>query len=264
MQTTRARQWTVILLVTVLGTGCASKVRRTETDQAFPHDFARVGRVALGGVVPATTLDAVFAPDDAQDADDALYRAFLAARPDLVIWSAPATSERAGADTLGTVATEYARYGRLRADQLAPLRVPLAENRFLVLARLTSDAISSHSVNQDQADPEARAEGLPEHSSAWPSTVTTERTVEVSLDVFDLATGGHAWHGEVRTRDRERYEYRDELEQDGAAYLQERLAAADAPHLLARRGDYLKAPDLVDLIEQALTELVGRLPGGGS
>jgi len=251
----------MLLLIAIASVGCANRVKLAETDAAFAARLASAGSLALGGVTVATALDAEFAPEDAPDADDALYRAFLTARPDLVVWPAPAVGRRAGADTLAAVVAEFASYGRLRPDQVTPLAGALAECRFLVIARLSEDAISSNAQRQDLADPEARAEGLPEHRISLPPTVLTERAITVALAIFDLADGSTVWQGESRSRDRARYEYRDELGSEGTAYLQERLAAAGGPRRLSRRGDFLKAPDLIDLIEQALTALVKRLPG---
>lgn len=243
----------------VLGAGCATRVKVQQADPALARLLAEQPLVALGGVAVAPTLGATFAPQDAQDAEDALLRAFLAGRPELVAWPAGVVADRVGHDVLQALADEYGRVGRLRPDQMVGLQGSLAGGRLLALARLTNDQLRSRTVGQDGFDP-ARTSSADDHRSPWAMSVTTERTATVTLELFDLATGRSVWCGEATARDQERYQYEDPLQRDPDRYLQESLAATGEPAHLDRRGTYLKLPDLVALIEQALLGLVQRLP----
>jgi hypothetical protein len=251
----------ILTLLALALAGCATRVKMADKDldPRFTADFATTMGVALAGVTVAPPVGAILAPADAADAEEALYRAFLGGRPDLQTWSVPTVTDLAGQETIAALQDQYGRFGRLRADHLQPLATALEGNRYLAVARLLADEISSSSLKTDPQDPEARIEGRAEHENVWETTVTTERAVTVSLEIFDLARGLSVWRAEARSRGRMRYEY--EAPSTGAADLQERLASAAEVRYLEREGGALKVPDLVQLMETALGELVGRLPG---
>lgn len=253
----RPRLRLVLLVSLALLAGCSTRVKVINTDPEFARRLAAADIVALGGVTVAPMIGAELAPADAFAAAEALFRAFLSGRPDLAAWPAPTVGEKLGDDVLSVLLAEYGRLGRLRVDQLLPLAEPLHGCRFLALARLTDDAIRSQVLDQDGFDPNRPTA---EHPRPLTQSVTTERAVTVTLEIFDLASGRSVWQGEARARERERYRYQDRLQREPSAYLQERLAAADSPRYLPRQGEFLQMPDLIDLLEQALSGLVQRLP----
>jgi hypothetical protein len=239
---------------------------RTTATEDLADDLATGARVALGGVVAATDLGATFAPDDRADADAALYRAFLAAAPRLDVWPPGAVAGATAPDTLAAVLAAHAPAGRPDPRLVRALAPALAGSRYLALARLTADAARSNAQRQDRQNPEARAEGQPEHDSAWATTVSVEREVTAELTLLDLRTGAVSWQATARASDSQLYEYENPLGRDPVAYVRERLAAAaraERPHL-ARHGTSLRQPDLIAVLQDGLTTLAGRLPPGGA
>ncbi len=253
----------VLVLLTLLVAGCSTRVRTTgEASPGLADDLAGGVRVALGGVVVAPQLGATLAPADRQDAEAALYRAVLTARPDLQVWPVPAVVGATDPDALAALRASYAERGVPAPTLVAAVAADLGQPGYLALARLLDDQVRSHAQRQDAQNPEARAEGLPEHDSAWATTVSVEREITIELTLVDLGTGQIAWQGSADARDRQRYAYEDPLGGDPVAWVKDRLAAAAAaePRHLSRRGDSLQRPDLVALVEQGLTGLVERLP----
>jgi hypothetical protein len=234
--------------------GCATRVQVAAQDPELAGLLAERPLIALGGVTVAPMVGGILAPADERDAADAMHRAFLTGRPDLVPWPPAVVADQLGEERWRDLRGEYGHLGRLRPDQLVPLLDWLVDCRFLAIARLTDDAIRSRTL-----DPAGPADE-DEHRSPWWMSVNTERSVTVTLELFDLTLGRSVWQAEARARDAMRYEYEDRLRRDPNRYLQERLAAADGPDVLDRRGEFLRLPDLVDLIEQALGGLVVRLP----
>ena len=251
----------MLLAACLVWCGCSTRVKVMDAAPDFAADLAASRLVALGGVTVAPTVGGALAPADELDAAEAFYRAFLGSRPDLIPWPVELVGEQVGAASLQALVGEYGRLGRLRPDQVQPLLAELDGCRFLALARLTEDAIESRSLSRDGFDP-VRGDPEAEQTSPWSMTVSTERTVKVTLEIFDLRSGRSVWRAQASARDLERYQYEDRLRRDPNRYLQERLAAGDGPAYLDRRGEYLKLPDLIDLIEQALAGLVLRLPAG--
>ena len=263
---TRARpQAALTILIALLAVAaCSTKVRDVEAAPDFDAQLAATPVVGIGDVTVAVTMDAVLAPPDSLDAVEVLYRSFLTSPGRLDIWHPTTISDLAGAESLHTLALEYARYGRLRPDQVQPLAAPLSGCRFLAFGRLTDDQIESNTQHSDALNPQDRVEGTPERYSSWAAVVSVERKITVTLEIFDLTSGESVWRGEAEAKDRQLYEYEDTSVRTSNEYLQERLATDDAPAYLSRGGDALKAPDLIDLMQTAFTKLVGRLPAAES
>lgn len=243
--------------------GCATKVKVVAADPALAGQLGATPIVAVGPVTVAPAVGAMLAPADAADAATALQRALLAARPDLEVWPLAAVEERCAAGELERLAGEYGRLGRLRADQLAPLAEALAGCRLLALARVIEDDVRSITQRLDTPEPAARPIESGEPGGFANLSVSTERRVTVALEIFDLVAGRSLWRAEAQARERERYRYEDRLRRDPTGYVQQRLAASDSPVLLDRRGEYLQLPDLIALMQQALTAMAERLPAAG-
>lgn len=248
----------VAALLLLLG-GCATRVEVLDRDPDAGRLLGASPLVAVGGVTVAPAVGGVLALDDAEDAATALYRAFLSARPELAVWPRPRLRQPPGGAVLEVLLEEYGRLGRLRPDQVRPLGDLLAGCRFLALGRLVDDDVQSRAAAAESPPPafESGTDG------SLATTVSTERRTTVTLELFDLATGGSLWLGRAEARDRQRYRYEDRLQRDPVAYLQQRLESAEGPVLLQRRGEYLELPDLVALMEQAFTAVLERLPVDG-
>jgi hypothetical protein len=242
-------------------TGCSTRVHDVGGDADLGDRLVAGTAVAVVGVTTGPDAGGGFAPDDARDAADALYGALLAGRPDLTVWHPAVAAGLAGADTLASLVAEYGRLGRWRPETVRALAVPLEGCAFLAVGRLTSDRIGSNAMRRDSMNPEARAEGQPEHDSAWAATVNVQRDVQVTLELIDLASGRSVWRADASSRAKQLYQY-DASGIGDVTDMQTRLGEADGPVYLSRGGEALKAPDLVDLMRQALTEAAGRLPGG--
>jgi hypothetical protein len=235
--------------------GCATRVKVLDHDPDAGRLLAASPLVAIGGVTVAPGMGGVLAPADAEDAAAALYRAFLSARPELAVWPLPRLQQPPGGDVLAVLAEEYGRLGRLRPDQVRALGDLLAGCRFLALGRLVDDDVRSR-IASAEAPPPATGSGT---DGSLATTVSTERRTTVTLELFDLATGGSLWLGRAEARDRQRYRYEDRLQRDPVGYLQQHLESAAEPPVLQRRGEYLELPDLVVLMEQAFAAVLERL-----
>ena len=263
---TRARTHAALILIatSLALAACSTRVRDVEGAPDFHAQLAATPVVGIGAVTVAASMDGILAPADSLDAVEALYRSLLTAPVRLDIWHPTTISDLAGADSLHALTVEYARYGRLRPDQVQPLAAPLSGCSFLAFGRLTDDQIESNTQQGDAFNPEDRIEGTPERYSSWAAVVTVQRKVTVTLEIFDLTSGDSVWRGEAEAKDRQLYEYEDPSARTSQEYLHERLTSDDEPNYLSRGGDSLKAPDLIDLMQTAFTKLVGRLPAAES
>jgi hypothetical protein len=250
------RTLVIVAAAMLVAGGCSTKVRESGGQPGFDEALVAQPTVGIGSVAAAPTLGARLAPVDSLDAVEALYRSFLVEGKGIEVWQASLVADLADSAALASVSAEYARYGRLRPDHLTPLADHLAGCRFLAFGRLLDDRIDSDTSGPAGFNPEDRIEGQPERHSSWAGTVSVERKVRVAVEIFDLATGLSAWRGEADSKSSQLYEY----EAADVSDLQERLAAPDGPTYIARRGDSLKAPDLIDLMQSAFAKLVGRLP----
>jgi hypothetical protein len=252
------------LITSGLMVGCATRVEVAETD---PDVAARLmdGRpFALGGVVAAASLEGRLTADDAMAADQALYRAFLSERPELTVLPVPAVDGRLADGTLDELEATFARRGRLLPGELVPHAPVFEDGAFLVMVQITSDNVRTILPGERSGLPPDRggAQGVPEDEEDWTQSVLTEREVGTAIRVFDVADGALVFEATATTRDRQRYEYEDAIGDDTAVYVRDRLRRADDLRRLSRGGEALQVPDLIDLLEAALVELVGRLPGG--
>lgn len=250
----------VILTAALALGGCATRVKVAASDPALAAGLAAVPVIAVGGVAVAPQVGGVLADDDAEAAAAAFHRAFLDARPDLEVWPLPRVQALAGRESLTDLMAEYGRLGRLRPDQLRPLAEPLGACRLLAVARLTADEVRSLSPQGQRPAAAAGSGAADDQGGLALTTVSTERRVTVTLEIFDLLRGSSLWQAEASARKRDRYSYEDRLRRDPGGYIQQRLAAATEPATLERRGEYLQLPDLVDLLEQALAAMMRRLP----
>jgi hypothetical protein len=252
------RSTLAVLALIVMAAGCATKVETAATDPDFAAGLAAHPRVALGGVVAADLLQRQLAPADREDADLAMYRAFLGSRPDLTVWPPEAVDGRLAPGQIDSLRAEYAIHGRLRPERVVALSDPLDGARYLMLARITADQIRSI-VPTPETNPSHVAGDQERSGEHWDSGVSTERRVTIELHVYDLESGTLAWQADAQSRARQLYAYEDQLATDGT-YVRDRLADADQAPTLSRDGEFLQTPDLIDLLEEALSETVQRLP----
>jgi len=258
------RRFFLCVALPLLLTGCATKVQLTDTDPDFAAELAGQPAVALAGVVVAATTSGELSADDAVVADETMYSAFLSQRPDLTVWPRPAVDGRLEPGALDSLRAEYAQLGRLRPDQVRSLAPFLADSRFLALARITGDQVRTvTTTDQDRGGLRPGAEGVPERDEdGWSRPVRTERRLELTVQIFDLRDGRMVWDAEASSRERQQYAYEDALGED-ATYVRDRLAEdSDEPNL-SRDGVYLQTPDLMVLLERALTKVVQKLPAAG-
>jgi len=240
--------------------GCATRVTLSEVDPTFARELSASPHLALGGMVAGASLEARLAPDDAEAADDALYRAFITQRPDLKVWPRPAIDGRLEPGQLDSLRHDYATVGRLRPEQLQAAAPGLGDVRFLALVRLDADQVRTVApVEGVRGRDVPGAEGVPEDGERWGTPVSTERRVALTLQVFDLVDGTMVWEAAAESRARQRYAYRDALSED-ATYVRDRLRDDAGPSELSREGVYLQTPDLIELLDSALASAVSRLP----
>ncbi|MBD3221684.1 hypothetical protein GF314_10620 [bacterium] len=253
-----------VLILSGLMFGCATRVEVAETDPAVVARLMDGRPFALGGVVAAAHLDGRLTDEDATAADQALYRAFLSERPDLTVLPVPAVEGRLADGTLAGLEAAFARRGRLLPGELVPHAPAFEGGAFLTMVQITSDNVRTILPGERSGLPPDRggAEGVPEEQEDWTRTVLTEREIGTAIRVFDVTDGALVWEATATTRDRQRYQYEDAIGDDTAVYVRDRLRQADELQTLSRGGDALQVPDLIDLLENALVELVRRLPGG--
>lgn len=251
----------LLAMITLAAAGCATRVTLSEVDPTFARQLAASPQVALGGVVVGSSLEARLSAADADAADDALYRAFISQRPDLKVWPRPAIDGRLEPGQLDSLRHDYAAVGRLRPEPLRALAPGLGDVRFLALVRLDADQVRTVTpVEGVRGRDVPGAEGVPEDGERWGTPVSTERRVALTLQVFDLVDGAMVWEAAAESRARQRYAYRDALSED-ATYVRDRLREDPGPSELSREGVYLQTPDLIELLDQALSSAVARMPG---
>jgi hypothetical protein len=253
--------WPAAFLAAAFGLlGCSTRVKVLQNDPALAEQLAAEPVIAIAGVTVCPTVGGILAPDDALAAAVAMQRAFSDIRPDLVTWLPTAFQIDRYQDHLAKLMHEYGKLGRLRPDQVAAPAASPGDHDMLVLARLVQDDIRSLSSQPQAPPPAAGSAASDETDLSWTTTVSTERRITITMEIFDARTGDSLWKAKSEARARETYHYEDRLHTDPEGYLKERLAAAPSPIYLQRRGEYLKLPDLVDLIGQAVSVMVQRLP----
>lgn len=252
-----------LLVGSLFVVGCATKVDVAQTDPVLRSQLALRQPMALTGVTVHRALDGRLAPADADEADQALYRAFLQARPDLPVIPVPAVDGRLSPGLLDSLRQEAAGRGQARPVTVRTAGEELLDSSLMVSVQLVSDNTrtvlpSEREVQQPEED--AGADIQTAGPVDWSKSVLTERQIGVVMYLHDLRTGEMVWEARATTRDRQRYEYDDAMGDDTAVYVRDRLQQADQPETITRGGAALKVPDLIDLLEAALTELVARLP----
>lgn len=251
----------LLVLTTLIALGgCATRVKVTGSDPQLARSLRESPLISIGGVTVAPTVNGILSPDDARDAAHAVQRAFLSTRPEIEIWPLDAVRPRLGAAALARLVHEYGLLGHLRPDDLTPLADNLNGCRLLAMVRLTADEVHSKTMHTEAPAPLPGSSAHAETGGPVTPTVSTERKVTVTLEIFDVATGRSVWRAQAHARDHERYRYEDRLRSDPVGYVQQRLATSQSPVHLDRRGAYLKLPDLVELIEQAVSAAAQRLP----
>lgn len=255
------RRLAALILMSSLLCGCATKVKLADTDPGFAAALSADPNLALGGVVVSEQVLGELAPDDAVMADEVVFRAFLQHRPDLTVWPREAVDGRLEPDQLEAVRGQATAAGPLPVEAVRAMGEVLQGSRYFVMTRITADQVRTvtEGPTQDRDGFRPGAEGVPEDGGAWSNPVITERRLELSVDIYDLRDGRSVWQAEASSRARQHYEYEDAL-RDDATYVKDRLAAEDDEPTLSRTGVYLKTPDLMDLLEQALTKVVQQLP----
>ncbi len=264
MTATRTAACLTLLVVACLTAGCSTRVRDKQGAPGFGDQLAATPAVAVTTVTVDPAVDGVFNEIDQADADDAFFGAFLAADRGLDVWHPETVRELVGAELLAEIAETYTSLSRVRPADILALAPTLEGCRFLALGRLTEDRVRTLDQSAVNNDPAVRAEGQADHGGTWTSIISVERRVRVTLEIFDLTSGESVWRSEATSSDKQLYEYDDATMSDPAAYLEERLAAADGPVYLSRHGDALKLPDLIGLVRKAYIKLAETLPRAGS
>ncbi len=248
---------TTLILVLGMIAGCSVHVHAPPASEALVAALDRGSVVAFAGVTTDPAVG-VFTPPDAIAADDAALGGIASAYPTLTVWATPAVADVLGDPQLAALRDEYGRLGGLAIARVRALAAGLPGASLLALARLEADDVHTDTVVQDQANPEARVSGQPEHSTPWAMTMSTERKIRVAMEIFDLQTGASLWRGQADVRDRIRYEYKPPSI-DPQAIARRSAAASDSA--IVRTGEFLKRPDIVPMIGNACHDLTTRLPG---
>ncbi len=149
----------------------------------------------------------------------------------------------------------FARGGAPRPEDLAPLAADLQQVRYLALARIEGDE------TELRGDPEASLrhqrvrDGRDPHASTADRSLTTRRTVTVTLDVYDLATRPLRVDRERRAQPRRAYNFAA-----AGAQVPRRVVPAGEPVITAQ-GKPLPAADFLKVLGDACAAAAQRLLG---
>lgn len=255
-----------IALAIVLA-GCAGRVQTVHETAGFTRTELAAGGVAVGGVVlsarlaaaPAAELPEGVPVDDVLAQADAwagaLYGALLDAGAGGTVWPWTAVRDACQDSALATVLVAFARGGLPRPDQVTALAGDLAQVRYLALARVDDER------TELRGDPEAALrqqrirDGREPHANARDNGLTTRRTMTVTLDVYDLATGRSVWTATAERHRDELYNYTE------AGATKEPGVVPEGQPVITAQGKPLPMPEFLDVVGDACGAAARRLLG---
>lgn len=188
-----------------------------------------------------------------------LYGPLLAAHEGRDVWAWSALRDNIPADAITAVQSAYAAGGVLPPEMFAAVARDLPDVTYLVLARIdrndieiganTPGALGNQLANESR-DPHAETDMLTR-------SITTRRTVGVTLDVYDLPAGHSVWRGSVT---REKAELYSASDQDTGEDLVVTPATQEgAAPQIEIKGASLATPELSDVLAEACAALVAEL-----
>lgn len=267
MNPARAAAWLALLLVAA---GCGTKVKNV--DQAGDFDAATLarGKIALGGAMlgphvelgrAAGSAEPAGAPGPLAQAErfaPVLYREFLTARPDLVVWPFATVGAQADTVVLRDLLQDWAAGRVMQPQRIRDLGAALAGASFLALARIDRNEIATEMSAAAADAAQQSRDGREVHESGMLRGGTTKRRVTVSLELYDLGTGWLAWSGTAEAEGRELFDFGASAPQDKVVI---RKDEAGGPAAIVVPGSPLHAPELEDVFGDACRALIGKLPG---
>jgi hypothetical protein len=261
----------VILCLFLLG-GCGGKVEQTHRAAGYDPLAADGMKYAVGGFVLGAGVEVVpetgdaplsgFADDPAAQSDawaPALYGPLLAMRGGRDVWDWSALRDNIPTDEITALQTAIARGEVPAAGSLAKVAGDLPDITYLAVARLDRNEImvsntAPTGLRTDQSDPGGDV-GAPSNSLL--GTVRIRRTVEVTLEVFDLRGGRSVWRGSVERQRTELLSSKSITESEDLVVIPP-TGEDELPEIRVK-GTALAAPALEDLLAEACEALVGNL-----
>ncbi len=249
----RTRTIIAAVLAAALAAGCGAEVKDVVRDPGFAATQLESGRIVVGGVTSALSR---LSPDDREAFAEALFRAFLVARPDLVVWPAANLGDAIGPEAHVALLDEARLSHRLPPERVRAVGAELPGVSYLVLARIERDDVERPSTH-GSADLDAAPQGS--YQSTLQQEMKSKRTLEVALTVYDLVEGRAVWIGSAADAKTNSYGFAESTTGVTPPDLSGALDASRATP--SSRDDSRAAPDLVDMIQDVCAELVGSLPG---
>lgn len=256
----------LLLLVAVAGlAGCAGRVRTVHETPGLTRAELAAGGLGVGGVVLASRLatasgfdvpDGVPRDDVLAQADawsGALFGALLGADAGGTVW--PWTAVRADCpdSALVRVLAAFAGGGMPRPDELAALAADLPRVRYLALARIDGDETELRGDPEAEIRQQQSRDGRDPHATTRDRSLTTRRTVLVTLDVYDLADGRSVWTGTAERHREELYNFAAE----GAG--QEPAVVPKGEPVITARGKGVPTAEFGKVLQEACAAAAQRL-----
>ncbi len=172
----------------LLVTGCATKIAGLKASPTFTHSAIESGKFAVGGVVSAhSTLD-----EGRRSSLAGLLRtAILEERKDYNVIPAGTLMNRLGSQ-YAVLASEIQSAGELSEKSLQNLKNKASGIRYVAFARIENDDVSNDRNETASTDRDGKL--IPGSEKV---VTRAERTVSVSLHIYDLKSSEVAWGGTV-------------------------------------------------------------------
>lgn len=245
----RGRRLLLTGLAAVLLAGCAEPVTGLRTDLGLSFLTFQFDRVAVGGVAFSGETD---------PGREARYATLLGTRlaqkrERLTVVSADYVRGKVGAQAYRELLAEYRRDGALGKARLAELREKIGVARYVVFARIDGD--ESYDIRLSRAETEKNGKPIPDRERV---TRRTNRSVVVSLRVYDLEKGRGVWSGSIAREGRSEVEYVKHVNEGLVTLVEHGAAPPENEVLIPEPG--APRPEVEGLIGDAFTIFADSLP----
>ena len=189
----------LVFMVMLLPSACLKKppeVIRVRFEPSFTYENVKSGGIGIAGV----TSDWFDLPGTSATADwigPWLWVTATEERPDLAIVSSPEIRDSIGRDDYVHLLDTHSRLAEVDSTALAALSQSLSYPRYLAFARIEQDTIR---VKRRYTDGYYTRDD--EHCSTTDLELTTERTIQVRFQVYDVRREQLVWAGVSRHTDK--------------------------------------------------------------
>ena len=186
----------LILLVSALFTGCATKALGVKADSSFTFSAITDGKMAVGGVVSLSTSN----DGDETSFANLLRTQLLEYREKYTVNPAGAVANKVGNDEYKKILDNYRNNGVLSDAEIKTIGSKLQGTRYVIFARIESDDTTRNRSENLTKDKNGKVVSRKINAE-------TKRDVMASFNVYDLNKGVPAWSGTMKTSDKKSKSY---------------------------------------------------------